>query len=415
MGLSQNPDLIIIRGTANVSAAMVDVAGVYPWNPFVQAQFFPTGSPFTPSSTPGGQAGGSNYYVWLMQRFELGHQRLRRKDSAIAALGQANWNIRQAELTNLAQTERLFFTALYQRQLRDLAADADTLGDRLVEVVDRRFKAGLATGLETANARIASRQSRRQHHLADAAFQAALLALRQQLGLPSNAPLDLTGDLTKFQWLPISDAFCSVAGSASIDPQILAAEMAEARPDVMAARSAVAVAHANLGLARAARVQDIQAGPIYETADDGTRYLGFRMQRDFGVFNNGSALAGQRQTELQQQNLAHDQLKRRATNEATSAIDRYERARRLAADAENEAAGSAPPELDQVIHEYEAGNAEIVNVLAIQNNLLQVERSSLDLINEVALSAALVTQATALPPERLFTIRADKPSVPVAP
>ena len=246
-GLSQNPDLLTVRGTANVGAALIDTARVYPWNPFVQAQFLPQGHPYVPSSMPGATAGGANYYVWLMQRFELGHQRRYREEGAIAAFGQTRWNIRQAELLNLAQTERLFFTALYQRQFRDLAADTETLSRRLVDVVERRFQAGIATTLETANARVAARQSHRQYQLAEAAYQAALLALRQQLGLPSDTPLNLAGDLTRLQWQPIADAFCSMTNS-SIDPRQLAEEMADARPDVMAARSGAAIARANLNL-----------------------------------------------------------------------------------------------------------------------------------------------------------------------
>ena len=100
----------------------MNVAGVYPWNPFVQAQYLPNGRPFIPGA-PGNAIGQSSYYVWAMQRFELAHQRRHREDSAMAALGQIRWNIQQAELLNIAQTERLFFTALYQRQLLELAAD----------------------------------------------------------------------------------------------------------------------------------------------------------------------------------------------------------------------------------------------------------------------------------------------------
>ena len=158
----------------------------------------------------------------------------------------------------------------------------------------------------------------------------------QQLGLPSDASLNLQGDLTRFAWLSVADAFCQVAQNGSIDPQRLAAEMAEARPDVMAARSAAGVARANADLARAARIQDVQAGPIYQTADDGTHYLGLRLQRDFGVFNNGSALQNQRLTEVRQLLLAHDQLRRRASGEAAAAIDRYERARRYVAETAGE-------------------------------------------------------------------------------
>ena len=290
---------------------------------------------------------------------------------------------------------------MYQRQLRDLAYDTETLSRQLLEVVQRRFQAGIATAVEIANARVASRQSHRQLQLAEAAYQAALLALRQQLGLPANAPLNLAGDLTEYQWQPVADVFCWLSQSAAIDPTMLAVEVAEARPDVMAAHSAAAIARANLNLARAARTPDVQAGPIYSTADNGTGFIGFRVQRDIAIWNNGTALSSQRETELRQQVLAHAQLARRAANEAASAIDRYERARRFVA--ENAAAGgSTAGELQQVVAQFEAGKADIVSVLGIQNNLLSEQRGELDLVNEVAQAAAQVTQSTGIPPERLL-------------
>ncbi len=200
----------------------------------------------------------------------------------------------------------------------------------------------------------------------------------------------------------MQDAFCSLAEIKCLDPQYLAAEMAEARPDVMAAKSAIAAARANWDLSRAARIQDVQAGPIYETADDGTHYLGLRLQRDFGVFNNGSALATQRQTEMEQQVLAYNQLKIRATNDVTTAIDRYERARRYVAESLREGQASPPQELDQVLRQYEAGLTEVLSVLTIQNNLLLEQRAQLDLLNELAQAAAVLTQATGFPPARLM-------------
>jgi hypothetical protein len=175
------------------------------------------------------------------------------------------------------------------------------------------------------------------------------------------------------------------------------------------------MAQANLSLARAARVPDVQAGPIYDTADDGTRFIGLRLQRDIGIWNNGSALANQRLTEVQQQRLAFEQIKRRAANEAAAAIDRYERARRLAGEAAEDASESPPPELQQALSQFEAGNAEIVDIVAVQNNLLQETRSYLDLLNEVAQSATFVTQMAAIPPERLFAQRPPRFSDPVAP
>ncbi len=415
VSLTQNPDLVTVRGTINVSSSMVDTASVYPWNPFVQAQFFPNGAPYSPSTTPGGGAGQSNYYVWLMQRFELGHQRMHRKQSALAAFGQVRWNVRLAELNNIALTERLYFTALYQRQLLELAADAETLADHMADIVGRRFQSGLATSIEVSNARVAARQARRQRQLADATYQTALLSLKQQMGLPPNTPLMLGGNLAHFEWRSASEAYCHINPGVELDATTLAGELAESRPDVMAARSAAAVADANLSLARSARIQDVQAGPIYETADDGTRYLGLRLQRDFGVFNNGAMLVSQREAELRQQTLAHSQLRRRAANEAAAAIERYDRARAFAAQAAAEAESTRATELDQAIAQYQAGKLDIVNVLTVQNNLLADERASLDLFNEVAQAASAVTQTTGLPPERLASLPRAAPVPPPPP
>lgn len=402
LGLSENPDLITLRGTASVGAAAVDVAGVYPWNPYVQAQYLPTGRPFTPGA-PGDASGQGNYYILAMHRFELAHQRRHREDSAIAALGQIRWNIEQAELLNVAQTERLFFTAVYRRQLRDLAAEAERLSDRLAGIVERRFKAALATNVDNINAQMARRQSRRQRELADAVSQAAKLALLQHIAMATSSEFDLSGDLSQYEWFSVTDAIGRLTGYEINDPQLLAQETAEARPDVLASRSAIATARANLRLARAGRVPDIQAGPIYETADDGTKFLGVRLQRDFGIFNNGSALVRQRLTEVQQQRLTFEQLRRRAANEALTAIERYERARQLAAHAALELPTNPRLELEQALREFEAGNAQILDVVAVQNNLLQETRSYIDLLNEVAQAAAQVTQATAIPPERLLS------------
>ena len=297
--------------------------------------------------------------------------------AADRCLWSSAWNIRQAELLNIAQTERLFFTTLYQQQLCNLAADSATLSDRLLGVVDGRIKAGLATKLELINAQVAVRQSRRQYHLAEASYQAALLNLRQQLGMTSDTPLKLEGDLTKYHWAPTADVVRGVTCLESLEPQHWAVELADARPDVMAARSATAITRANLNLAKAlGRIPDVQAGPIYDTADDGTEFLGVRLQRDFFVFNDGSALADQRASEPAAV-ACTQQLKRRATNEAAAAIDRYERARDFASEAAREISESPPVELEQVIGQYEAGKADIISVLAIQNNLLQDFRSYL--------------------------------------
>ncbi|MGD9854871.1 MAG: TolC family protein [Planctomycetaceae bacterium] len=398
--LLQNPDLVAARGQEQVSVAAQGVAETYPWNPFVQSQLLP--------GTGGDNSTQTSYYFWLMQRFELAHQQRYREEAATALLNQVRWNIHQAELLNVAQTARLYFAAQYQSELYRLANETAELNEKLLGVVQRRFKAGLATSAAVTTAEVAARQSRRQAHLADATYQTAVLAVRQQLNLPVNMPLSMSERLSDYEWHAVTslevgtDARSLTTG----DSASLAAELASGRPDVLAAQSGVSVAFANAELANAARMPDIQAGPILNTFPNGAETLGVRFQMDLPIWNSGKPLAHQRQVEQRQQALVYEQLRTRATLEAQMAIDRYERARRLAQESQvdlSPIADNPPPDLQSIITQFDAGQADVLAVFATQTSLLQDRRTYLDLLNELAQSAAGVVQATAVPLDRLIT------------
>jgi cobalt-zinc-cadmium efflux system outer membrane protein len=398
--LLANPDLVALRGQLPVNQAMVKVARTYPWNPFVQAQYFPRGHPFVPNAPgePASGAGMSNYYVWVMQRFELAHQRQHRIDGALAALDQTQWNIMQGELLNVAQTTRLYLTTVYQKDLRQLAVETAELNERLADITERRFKANLARAADVTTAKVAARQSRRQAELSEATYRAALLALRQQLNLPLSEPVTLTETLSDIQWLPLTP------DGPPADESQLAAGLVEGRPDVLAAQAGVSVAEANWRLARAAIIPDIQAGPIYETADDSTKYLGLRLQMDIPVWNNGIPLTRQRRAERDRQELTAVQLKVRATLEAQTAIDQYNRVRAMVEKTPAMGQEAVTRELRDITRLFEAGQADVLAVLTTQTNLLQERRVYLDLVNQLAQTAANLIQATGLPPERIIRL-----------
>jgi outer membrane protein, heavy metal efflux system len=394
--LLTNPDLVALRGRLDVNQAMVGVAQTYPWNPFVQAQFLPQGHPFVPNTPgiPASGAGQTNYYVWVMQRFELAHQRQYRINGALASLDQTRWTIFQGELLNVAQTMRLYFAALYQKEVHELALETAELNERLAVIAERRFKANLAKAGDVTTAKVAARQARHQAELADTIYRAALLALHQQMNLEMSAPAALTERLANVQWL-------RVRGEGQTAHEGLPAELVEGRPDVLAAKAGVRVSGANFGLARAAIVQDIQGGPIYETSDAGVQFIGLRLQMNLPVFDTGRPLARQRQAELNLQHLTYEQLKIRATLEAQAACNQYERVLAMAVKATPAAPGAMPPELKEITSLFEAGQADILAVLTVQNNLLQERRIYLDLLNQLAQSAAAVVQATGLPPHQV--------------
>ncbi len=105
LGLRQNPDIITFRRNEAVGIGVLGVAETYPFNPFIQVNA-------TPLQTNNGTGSTIYNYVLMMQTIQLAHQQQYREEIGGAALSSVRWNIVQAELLNVAMTERLFFTAL---------------------------------------------------------------------------------------------------------------------------------------------------------------------------------------------------------------------------------------------------------------------------------------------------------------
>lgn len=398
--LALNPDLVALRRNEGVSQGALGVARTYPFNPFVQVQ----ATPFQDAKLGG--PGTTNHYVLLMQTLQLGHQQRFREASAMAALTSVRWNIHQAELLNMAQTERLYFTALYQRGLRDLARENARLNEQLEAVLSSQLDAGQASGADLAIVRLDHRATRQQFQLAEAIYQTALLDLRRQLNLPIDAPLELAEGLEAWDWAspaevqsPREGQLDEVAGQT---PHQELTYLIAGRPDVMAARADLAAARGNASLARASRRPDLQLGPYYQRSEGGTTSWGFRAQTDIPVINNGTPLVRQREAEVRQRYTAWRQLQVRAELEAAAALARYERALRLVAEAKEDSGVDMPDELRRLEEQLKAGEVDIVRVFTARTSLLQLRRARLDALNEMAQAAAALTAATGLTPDALM-------------
>ena len=263
--LAQNPDLVALRRNEGVGLGALGVAQTYPFNPFVQTTVTPI------QTNPGGGSGSVYHYVLLMQQIQLAHQQRYREEAAMASLTSVRWNIHQAELLNLAQTERLYFTALYQRGIRDLALASAHLNQELERVSQRQLEAGQASAADVAIVRLDARSTRRQAQLAEAVYQTAMLDLRRQLNVPIGQPLELEGDLLSWQWrTPTIVGACCPGESVQVDAHIeqQLAELVSGRPDVMAARADLAAARSTLSLARASRAGRISRSEPYYERDD---------------------------------------------------------------------------------------------------------------------------------------------------
>ena len=401
--LTQNPDLIALRATEEVSQAALGVAETYPFNPFIQVQ----ATPFQNDPNTGG-SGNVYHYVLIMQQIQLAHQQSYREETAGAMLDSVRWNILQQQLLTVAQTERLFFTAAYQRGLRDLTQAAADNNQELLRILQLQLDAGEATAADVAMVRLDAQSTDRQLRLAEANYRTALLDLRRQLGLPRDVPLEVDSTMLSAEaslaepstlqaerplsWVDLSEDTATPAS------------LAAGRPDVMAARADIHAARANAGLANASRVPDVQIGPYYQRTLDGSTFLGFRAHTEIQVFNNGKPLLRQREAELRQRTILWRQLQTRAELEAEAALDRYERARQLLTDSDGGDSTFAefPVELQRLEEQFKAGEVDVLRMFQARNSLIQNRRATLDSLNELYQAAANVTAATGLPLEALM-------------
>jgi len=404
-GLAQNPDLITLRQALGVREAALGVAQTYPFNPALQTRILPWGR----------QGNGTTYsvynYVVMWQTFELAHQQRFREQNAAALLDGTQWSIHQAELQTAAVTAQLYFAAVYQRGLLELADLTDRLNKELLSVMEKRLKAGGAAAADVAMVRLDGRTAAQQAQLAAVQYQNAVLALRRQLNLPADAPIKLDGDLADFEWhavsgrdlAPLLGTTSTIAASA--DRDALVAELARGRPDVLALLANVDAARASFDLARAARVPNLALGPYYQ--HDSSANLGLGLQAEFAipVVNNGKPLVRQRQAELQQQLTSYDQLQAKARIEIRTALDRFEQACRLGEQTRSEASQQFPEELKKLEKAFHQGEIDIVRITQARNSLILLRRAYLDSLNEVAQAAAAVTAASGLPPAALVSRR----------
>lgn len=420
--LEQNPDLVALRQSEGVSQAIVGVANAFPFNPFFQFQATPVEqAPAAAKAQEKNAAQKIFQYYLVMHTFELAHQRRHRTNVAEAQLRSVRWNIYQAELQNMAVTEQFFFTAIYQRGLRDLAEASAKLSGQLLSITERQMEAGQASASDVATVRVDARAARQQARLAEANYRTALLALRRQLNLRLDAPIEPAGDLAGFDWMPVNGEQLSryPALSAAIgrgeNLDGIVRELAGGRPDVMAARWTANAAQANVRLAQASRVPNLIFGPYYQSDDFGIRYFGFRGQIDVPVANSGKPLVRQRAAELRQQQVVAAQLRARAEQEVRAAIDRYERARLLAQESAADLGDGLPVELARLERQFQANEVDVMRVVTARTSLLQLRRAYLDSLNELATAAAVVTAATGLPPEALVRPTAEPVPPPLPP
>lgn len=373
--ITSNPDVVALRQNNVASAEAVEVARNFPTtlNPTLWVDV----RPLTLERQPG-RTGADGYhapsyrsrnvlmYFSLRQPIELGHQTTHRHNIAKAAYTQQQWTVVQAELTSLVQTYRFFQTAAYRREKVRVATDLAAFNRRLLETLKRRLAAGQVPASAVSLATVEARATEQLVEGAQQDYVTALTDLRNQIGRPEAA-----GTAEPLGEFVLPDFIPEIQDVAMIQTALLS------RPEVHAARAAIAGAKASVCLAKADRIPTPVVGPVYEGDEQGSQFFGFVYITPLPVFNNGVPLVRQREADLRRATIALQNAEQRVTGQVRSATAKWNGATKLV-----RSTGGLTEELAKEVgsleRQFEAGQADVTTLFQARQRLIQLENAKLD-------------------------------------
>lgn len=373
-----NPDLVALRQGNVASAEAVEAAKHFPTtlNPTLWVDYRPLN--FTPPDTFGGGGGrrapvqhGYQYarnYIYLSWRqpIELKHQTTHRAAIAQAAYDQQQWTVVTAELTSLVQTYRFYQTAVYRREKLRVAKDLADFNDKLLDTFHRRLEANQALPADVAIAEVEAQATRQQYEAAKQDYALALTDLRTSIGLPESA-----GNLEPRDPFSIPPAIPQVP-----EDQLIQCALTS-RPEIHAARAAVAGAQAAVRLANADRTPTPIIGPEYESDEVLVQYVGFVFICPIPILNNGTPLLRQRQAELRRAVVAQQQVEQRTVAQVRATLAKWNQATTLV----KRTAGltkSLRAQVETISRLFEAGQTDANRLFQARQRLIQLENAELD-------------------------------------
>ena len=192
-----------------------------------------------------------------------------------------------------------FYRLLFLEDKRAFAEQAVALAQRLAESADARYRAGDSPQLDVNLARVEVHNVRRQRLDVLSQLTQARVTLNRLLGRPADTPLTVSGTLD--------------APPQPLDPEPLRQQALQQRPDLRSRTAAIDAALAEVALARAQRVPDVELAFVFEreeTGEDIRQTFGGSMAVPLPLWNRntGAIAAAQARTraaELERTTLQH--------------------------------------------------------------------------------------------------------------
>lgn len=239
----------------------------------------------------------------------------------------------------------------------------------LVRINEQRVSAGDLGQVDLMQSRVDAIQARGSVLQADAARRQAFIALGQMMGISSRDTL----------YRPVGDITFPVH-TFNLDSLIARAE--STRPDIIAARRALAAARLGISLANADRWPDVTVGAAYTYTGSSTNNVSpFPSEKSLSVnvsipiplsdaSNNGTLQVAKLTYEQAQKSLAGAELSAETSVRQTYA--QYQLAKEQYEQYSSQLLSDARKVRDARLYSYKAGGASLLDVLTAENTLSSV-------------------------------------------
>lgn len=389
-----SPSLQVAAARVRQARTLVDIAGAASL-PRVDAGFRGTRtgtSANRPAATAGAQASASvqnDFVLSAAVSYELdlfGRQR-HEQQAALAFEQQAQADQLNAQLVLSADLAAFYFTIRSLDVEIAVVEQGLQVQGRAADLLAARHEGGIASGLDRAQQQAQLDATRTQ-----------LTLLRRQRGQLEHALATLVGTPASQFTLPVALLPASVPGL----PVALPSEVLQRRPDIAAAERAVAVANAQLGLAKAAWFPSLtlsasggwEAKHIASLIDAPSLLWALGASVTQAVFDGGRLRAREEQASAGQElaTAGYRQVVLRALQEVEDGLLALNAL--ASAQAQSQAAtASAQRVLDIAQERYAGGLSTYLDVVTAQQNVLTNQRLSSQLRGQQLQATAYLVKA----------------------
>jgi outer membrane protein, heavy metal efflux system len=172
----------------------------------------------------------TDFDIEVSQSFELGGRRAARIAGARAGIDRETANSSDVLRRLLKEVSAAFVRGLAAQERLRLATAAEGVANELLSSMQRRYEAGDVPVLDVNLARSITARARAEVHAAEASYTAALGDLRVLLGMTTDEPLAISGDLRDRKRYELETLLARTSQRA--DLRVLAAQIREAEADV---------------------------------------------------------------------------------------------------------------------------------------------------------------------------------------